>query len=78
MLYPYLSTIVVSGHQERPSKYAAFLYEVAWKTAELLSSWMVVGFIHGVLNTGTITRTLLTIPLPARGHRQHVPGRSYN
>mmetsp|Transcript_11861 Transcript_11861/g.43364 ORF Transcript_11861/g.43364 Transcript_11861/m.43364 type:complete len:690 (-) Transcript_11861:81-2150(-) len=65
MLYPYLSTIVVSGHQERPSKYAAFLYEVAWKTAELLSSWMVVGFIHGVLNTDNMSLAGVTIDYAA-------------
>tara|TARA_B100000686_G_scaffold165301_1_gene172981 strand:- start:369 stop:1904 length:1536 start_codon:yes stop_codon:yes gene_type:complete len=36
---------------ENPNPYVEFLRSVVEKTAELISSWMLVGFIHGVMNT---------------------------
>ena len=41
--------------------YAAWLAEVARRTAELVAHWMSVGFVHGVLNTDNMSIVGLTI-----------------
>jgi serine/tyrosine/threonine adenylyltransferase len=47
--YPQLNT--VKGEE----RYLAFLNEVIMRQAELISKWMLVGFIHGVMNTDNMT-----------------------
>ncbi|HZH03004.1 MAG TPA: YdiU family protein, partial [Myxococcaceae bacterium] len=46
-----------------PSKdvYAAFLAEVARRTARLIAHWQAVGFVHGVMNTDNMSILGLTI-----------------
>ncbi|MBF5043849.1 YdiU family protein [Aggregicoccus sp. 17bor-14] len=46
-----------------PSKetYAAFLLEVARRTARLIAHWQAVGFVHGVMNTDNMSILGLTI-----------------
>jgi serine/tyrosine/threonine adenylyltransferase len=41
--------------------YVAWLREVARRTAELVSKWMSVGFVHGVMNTDNMSILGLTI-----------------
>lgn len=38
-------------HLESPRRYNDFFADVARRSAELAASWMVAGFVHGVLNT---------------------------
>lgn len=45
--YPQL----LEGHK---NKYQAFLHEVITAQAQLVSKWMLVGFIHGVMNTDNV------------------------
>lgn len=40
---------------EQPDPYRAFLAAVVEAQAELISAWMLVGFIHGVMNTDNMT-----------------------
>lgn len=44
-----------------PAAYAAWFREVVRRTAELVASWMAVGFVHGVLNTDNMSILGLTI-----------------
>nr|WP_106783261.1 YdiU family protein [Lysinibacillus timonensis] len=37
------------------TRYGNFLHEVVKRQAELISKWMLVGFIHGVMNTDNMT-----------------------
>ncbi|MEO6595134.1 MAG: protein adenylyltransferase SelO [Planctomycetota bacterium] len=41
--------------------YAAFLREVAERTAKLIAHWQAVGFVHGVMNTDNLSILGLTI-----------------
>jgi uncharacterized protein YdiU (UPF0061 family) len=41
--------------------YVSWLQEVARRTAELVSKWMAVGFVHGVMNTDNMSILGLTI-----------------
>lgn len=41
--------------------YAQFFYEVCGRTAKLMSEWMRVGFVHGVMNTDNMSILGLTI-----------------
>jgi uncharacterized protein YdiU (UPF0061 family) len=41
--------------------YAAFLVEVAQRTARLIAHWQAVGFVHGVMNTDNLSILGLTI-----------------
>ena len=36
-------------------RYGNFLHEVVKRQADLISKWMLVGFIHGVMNTDNMT-----------------------
>ena len=42
-------------------KYAEFLKQVSIRTAEMISGWMAVGFVHGVMNTDNMSILGLTI-----------------
>src|SRR5690606_16273658 len=44
-----------------PEVYAAFLREVAERTATLIAHWQSVGFVHGVMNTDNLSILGLTI-----------------
>jgi serine/tyrosine/threonine adenylyltransferase len=44
-----------------PASYAAFLDEVAQRTARLVVDWQRVGFVHGVMNTDNLSILGLTI-----------------
>lgn len=44
-----------------PDAYRAFVLEVARRTARMISEWMRVGFIHGVMNTDNMSILGLTI-----------------
>ncbi len=44
-----------------PAVYVAWLKEVARRTAVLMSKWMSVGFVHGVMNTDNMSILGLTI-----------------
>jgi uncharacterized protein YdiU (UPF0061 family) len=44
-----------------PDSVAAWLADVATKTAELIAHWLAVGFVHGVLNTDNLSILGLTI-----------------
>jgi uncharacterized protein YdiU (UPF0061 family) len=44
-----------------PATYAAWFREVVRRTAELVASWMAVGFVHGVLNTDNMSIIGVTI-----------------
>ncbi|XP_077025355.1 protein adenylyltransferase SelO, mitochondrial [Tamandua tetradactyla] len=46
---------------ERPQRNAAFLQEVARRTARMVAEWQCVGFCHGVLNTDNMSILGLTI-----------------
>jgi uncharacterized protein YdiU (UPF0061 family) len=56
--YPEL--LPASGVPERAT-YAAFLAEVARRTAVMVMEWMRVGFVHGVMNTDNMSILGLTI-----------------
>ena len=43
------------GVADDPSPYRALLRRVVGLTAELVASWMLVGFIHGVMNTDNVS-----------------------
>ena len=43
------------GAQGSPNKYRRFLGEVVRAQASLMAQWMLVGFIHGVMNTDNMT-----------------------
>ncbi len=45
----------------REDRYAAFLSEVARRTARTIAKWQAVGFCHGVMNTDTMSILGLTI-----------------
>jgi uncharacterized protein YdiU (UPF0061 family) len=45
----------------REDRYAAFLSEVAKRTARTIAKWQVVGFCHGVMNTDNMSILGLTI-----------------
>ena len=53
-----LADFVIQRHypscsdQERP--YAALLEQISRRTAQLVSAWMSVGFVHGVMNTDNL------------------------
>lgn len=51
MLADYTLERHYSGYESRENKYLYLLKEVIKKQAELISKWMMVGFIHGVMNT---------------------------
>jgi uncharacterized protein YdiU (UPF0061 family) len=38
---------------DQKQRYIAFFDEVVVRTARLVAHWQCVGFVHGVLNTGT-------------------------
>jgi uncharacterized protein YdiU (UPF0061 family) len=44
-----------------PAAYVAWFREIVRRTAELVASWMAVGFVHGVLNTDNMSILGLTI-----------------
>jgi serine/tyrosine/threonine adenylyltransferase len=44
-----------------PAAYVGWFREVVRRTAELVASWMAVGFVHGVLNTDNMSIVGLTI-----------------
>jgi uncharacterized protein YdiU (UPF0061 family) len=44
-----------------PAAYVAWFREVVRRTAELVASWMAIGFVHGVLNTDNMSILGLTI-----------------
>jgi uncharacterized protein YdiU (UPF0061 family) len=44
-----------------PDVYVAWLKEIARRTAEMVSGWMSVGFVHGVMNTDNMSILGLTI-----------------
>jgi serine/tyrosine/threonine adenylyltransferase len=44
-----------------PAAYIGWFREVVRRTAELVASWMAVGFVHGVLNTDNMSIVGLTI-----------------
>ncbi len=46
---------------EGPTRYAEFFRQVVTKTADLMSDWMAVGFVHGVMNTDNMSILGLTI-----------------
>ncbi len=50
-----LADYVIQRHypalQDRPDRYLALFAAVSERTAELVARWMLVGFIHGVMNT---------------------------
>lgn len=54
-----LADYVIERHDpelaDDPSRYLALLQAVAERQAELLAKWMLVGFIHGVMNTDNMT-----------------------
>jgi serine/tyrosine/threonine adenylyltransferase len=41
--------------QDRPTRYAELLQAVGERQAKLVSNWLGVGFIHGVMNTDNMT-----------------------
>ena len=43
------------------ARYAAFFHEVAERTAHLVTEWMRVGFVHGVMNTDNMSVLGLTL-----------------
>ncbi|GIR55657.1 MAG: hypothetical protein CM15mP62_31280 [Rhodospirillaceae bacterium] len=55
MLFGQLADYAINRHYPEALKdsnpYLGFLRCVVERTAELISSWMLVGFIHGVMNT---------------------------
>jgi len=56
----YAELLAASGMPERET-YAAFLTEVARRTALMVMEWMRVGFVHGVMNTDNMSILGLTI-----------------
>lgn len=53
--------LVKGGDPTSPDSVAAFLVEVAERTAVMVSEWMRVGFVHGVMNTDNMSILGLTI-----------------
>ncbi len=60
-----LADFVISQHfpevQQQDSKYLELLSEVVKQQAELIAQWMLVGFIHGVMNTDNMSIVSETI-----------------
>ena len=50
--YPHLD---IEGAPDEGARYLAFLAAVVAAQAELVASWMALGFIHGVMNTDNMT-----------------------
>lgn len=50
-----------AAREEGVPRYAAFLHEVAVRTARLIAHWQAAGFEHGVLNTDNMSILGLTI-----------------
>jgi len=53
--------LVKAGDPTSPDSVAAFLIEVAERTARMIAEWMRVGFVHGVMNTDNMSILGLTI-----------------
>ncbi len=56
----FYSDIAKSDKTEK-QKYAEFLKQVAIRTADMMTHWMSVGFVHGVMNTDNMSILGLTI-----------------
>jgi serine/tyrosine/threonine adenylyltransferase len=56
LLVDYCLSNLLPG-QDRTKPVTAFFWEVHRRTAELAASWMVAGFVHGVLNTDNMNIT---------------------
>lgn len=56
----FYSDILKSDKTEK-QKYAEFLKQVAMRTADMMTHWMGVGFVHGVMNTDNMSILGLTI-----------------
>ncbi len=54
-----------------PDAYAAWLAEVARRTATLMAEWMRVGFVHGVMNTDNMSVLGLTLDYGPFGMLDH-------
>jgi uncharacterized protein YdiU (UPF0061 family) len=52
---------VPAGGEPSPAVYAKWFEEICRRTAEMVSEWMRVGFVHGVMNTDNMSILGLTI-----------------
>ena len=57
----YYPHIPFTGDSDRKSAVVQFFSELCERTARLISQWMSVGFVHGVMNTDNISLLGLTI-----------------
>lgn len=56
----FYSDILKPGQTEK-QKYAEFLKQVSIRTADMMTHWMSIGFVHGVMNTDNMSILGLTI-----------------
>lgn len=54
-------TDILKQNKTEKQKYAEFLKQVAIRTADMMTHWMSVGFVHGVMNTDNMSILGLTI-----------------
>ena len=59
--YPEVLVSSAAVSHEPHARYVAFLEQVVRRTAELMASWQVVGFCHGVMNTDNMSILGLTL-----------------
>jgi len=59
--YPEVLVSSAAVSDEPHARYVAFLEQVVRRTAELMASWQVVGFCHGVMNTDNMSILGLTL-----------------